>query len=77
MTRILGAYGKPVMLAHYKASNHSPEVFDSDMNKIFTGEVMRQLINNGLFAFSFMDKDMLDNETSYQIVKTGIQKYGR
>jgi len=77
MTRILGSYGKPVMLAHYKPSNHSQDVFNSDMNKIFTDEIIHQLISNGLFAFSFMDNDMLENETSYQIVKNGIQKYGR
>ena len=77
MTRILGDYGKPVMLAHYKPSNHSQEVFNNDMNKIFTDEIINQLISNGLFAFSFMDNDMLENETSYQIVKNGILRYGR
>lgn len=78
MTRILGAYGKPVMLAHYKPSNHSQEVFNTDMQRLFTDQVMQQLIRNGLFAFSFMDDEMLNkSETSYNLVKTGIQKYGK
>lgn len=78
MTGILSAYGKPVMLAHYKPSSGSHEVFDNDMRRLFTDDVMQQLINKGLFAFSFMDSELIDNsETSYQLVKTGIQKYGK
>lgn len=78
MTRILAAYGKPVMLAHYKPSNGSSEVFDNDMKKLFTDDVMQQLTRNGLFAFSFMDDEMLNkSEESYNLVKTGIQKYGK
>ena len=78
MTRILGSYKRPVMLAHYKPSSGSHEVFDNDMRKFFTDDVMRQLIQNGLFAFSFMDSELIDNsETSYQLVKNGIEKYGK
>lgn len=78
MTKILGSYRKPVMLAHYKPSSGSHEVFDSDMRKLFTDDVMRQLIQNGLFAFSFMDSELIDDsETSYQLVKNGIEKYGK
>src|SRR4030042_348292 len=61
MTRILGAYGKPVMLAHYKPSNSSNSVFDNDMRSLFTDGVIKDLINNGLFAISFMDSELLDN----------------
>ncbi|OGK09982.1 hypothetical protein A2767_01925 [Candidatus Roizmanbacteria bacterium RIFCSPHIGHO2_01_FULL_35_10] len=77
MVKILGSYGKPVMLAHYKPANGSNEVFNNDMNKLFTDETMNQLISKGLFAFSYMDYNLLENETSYQIVKNGILKYGR
>lgn len=78
MTSILGAYGKPVMLSHYKPSSGSEDVFNADMRMLFTDDVMRKLIHNGLFAFSFMDAENIDNsETSYQLVKSGIQKYGR
>ena len=78
MTRILGAYGKPVMLSHYKPSSGSHEVFDADMRKLFTDDVMRQLVHNGLFAFSFMDDEIINgSETSYQLEETGIQKYGK
>lgn len=77
MTSILGAYKKPVMLAHYKPSSGSHDVFDADMHKLFTDDVIQQLIRSGLFAFSFMDSELIDSsETSYQLVKTGIQKYG-
>lgn len=78
MTQILGSYGKPVMLAHYKPSNHSIAVYESDLNTIFTDQVMRELIGNGLFALSFMDSELIDNsESSYQIVKNGIIKYAK
>lgn len=78
MTRILSVYGKPVMLAHYKPSNHSEEVFNNDMRTLFTDNLIQQLTRDGLFAFSFMDDEMLNNsETSYNLVKNGIQKYGK
>lgn len=78
MTRILGAYGRPVMLSHYKPFNGSEEVFNRDMNELFTDKILQQLTQNGLFAFSFMDNEMINkSETSYNIVKTGIQKYGK
>lgn len=78
MTRILGAYGKPVMLAHYKPANGSSAVFDADMERLFTDEIMQQLMRNGLFAFSFMDDEMINkSEHSYNLVKNGIQKYGK
>ncbi len=78
MTRILGGYKKPVMLAHYKPSNSSHAVFDDDMRKLFTDSMMQELIRNGLFAFSYMDNEMLESsETSYQLVKSGVEKYGK
>ncbi len=78
MTRILGAYRKPVMLAHYKPSSGSHDVFDNDMRLLFTDNVIDQLMKNGLFAFSFMDNELINNsETSYQLVKNGIAKYGK
>jgi hypothetical protein len=78
MTSILGMYNKPVMISHYKPSSGSNDVFDSDMKKLFTDEMMQKLINNGLFAFSFMDEEMINkSETSYQLVKSGIAKYGK
>jgi len=78
MTRILGAYGKPVMLSHYKPSSGSEEVFNNDMRGLFTDDVIQQLTRNGFFAFSFMDDEIINkSETSYQLVKTGIQKYGK
>lgn len=78
MTRILGSYKKPVMLSHYKPSNGSEDVFNNDMRSLFSDEIMSKLISNGLFAFSFMDDELLDNsDISYNLVKNGIQKYGK
>ncbi len=78
MTSILSTYGKPIMLAHYKPSNSSSEVFDADMRQLFTDSTIQQLKNNGLFAISFMDDEMINkSETSYQLVKDGINKYGK
>jgi hypothetical protein len=66
------------MLAHYKPNNSSQAVFNDDMRKLFTDEVMGQLIKNGLFAFSFMDDEIINaSEISYQLVKNGIIKYGK
>lgn len=78
MTRILGSYGKPVMLAHYKPASGSHDVFDNDLKSIFTDGVMKELINNGLFAMSFMDSELIDSsESSYILLKNGIIKYGK
>lgn len=78
MTRILGSYRRPVMLAHYKPSSGSHAVFDDDMRKLFTDDVIGQLTSNGLFAISFMDNELISSsESSYQLVKSGIVKYGK
>lgn len=78
MTNILDSYRRPVMLAHYKPSSGSHTVFDKDVTTLFTDEMIQKLISNGLFAISFMDSELIDNsETSYQLVKTGIQKFGK
>lgn len=78
MTRILGSYRRPVMLAHYMPHSQSQAVFHSDIEKIFTDEIMSQLVRYGLFAMSFMENGPINNnETDYQLVKKGITKYGR
>lgn len=78
MTQILRAYRKPIMLAHYKPSSGSSDVFDADIRSLFTDKIMGQLIQNGLFAFSFMDDENINkSETSYTIVKSGIIRYGK
>jgi hypothetical protein len=78
MTRILGAYKRPVMLAHYKPHSNSQTLFETDMRQFFTDEVIGQLTKNGLFAFSFMDNDLVEgSDASYKIVKNGITKYGK
>ncbi len=78
MTAILGKYKKPVMLAHYKPSSGSVDVFSKDMRKLFTDEILTRLISNGLFAFSFMDDEIInDSDSAYTLVKEGILKYGK
>ncbi len=78
MTSILSKFGKPIMLSHYKPANNSQEVFDNDIHRLFTDSVIQQLTGKGLFAFSFMDNENINNsEATYQTVKAGIAKYGR
>lgn len=78
MTSRFAKFGKPIMVSHYKPANHSQEVFKNDMNWLFTDETVKQLTSKGLFAFSFMDEDMINgSEESYQLVKAGVTKYGK
>lgn len=78
MTHILGSYKKPVMLSHYKPSNSSEMVFNDDIQKLFTDTTVRELIKNGLFAFSFMDSEIIDDhDSSFQVVKSVVNKYGK
>lgn len=78
MTQVLHSFGKPVMISHYKPSSGSTEVFNNDMRQLFTDSTMEKLTANGLFAFSFMDDEMINkNADSYNLVKNGIQKYGK
>ena len=75
MTTILSRFG-PVMLSHYKPDNRSQQTFDKDMRKLFTDEYINQITTKGLFALSIMDHHNLDNSpTTYNIVKTAINKY--
>jgi len=78
MTQILGSYKKPVMISHYKPSSGATDVFNNDMKGLFTDTTMQNLAANGLFAFSFMDDEMINkSDVSYSLVKNGIQKYGK
>lgn len=75
MTKILGAWG-PVMVAHYKPDNSSQSTFDADVKTLFNDATLSGLKKDGLFAFSFMDGNNMNNESSYQAVKSAVQKYG-
>jgi len=75
MTKILGKYKRPVMLAHYKPDNGSQQTYDNDVHTIFTDTYLRELTSNGLFAFSFMDEVNLSSETSYQFVRNSVTRY--
>ena len=75
MTKILGAYKRPVMLAHYKPDNGSQQTYDTDTQTIFTDSYLRELTNHGLFAFSFMDEANLSSETSYQFIRKSVIRY--
>lgn len=78
MTSILGGYGKPVMLSHYKPHSDSADLFYQDMQRFFTDEVIGQLTQKGLFAFSFMDYALIEGrDNTYQLLKSGIQKYAK
>jgi hypothetical protein len=77
MTEILNDYG-PVMLAHYQPNNGDCVTFASDVHAIFTDQYMADVVGRGLFAFSFMEDNCLDQDpTLYQFVKDAVIRYGR
>lgn len=77
MTKALHAFGNgKVLLAHYKPDNNSLAVYDSDMPKFFNDTKMAELKANGLFAFSFMNEDMMNSsEARFQQAKAAVTKY--
>lgn len=78
MVNRFSKFGKPIMVSHYKPANHSQGVFQNDMKWLFTDDALNQLTAKGLFAFSFMDEDMINqSDENYQLVKNGITKYGK
>lgn len=76
MTAILGAYGKPVVLSHYKPDNRAQETFNNDVRAVLTESYLRKLTSNGLVAMSFMDKDNMENdELIFQFIKNAVRNY--
>ncbi len=76
MSKILGAYGKPIILSHYKPDNGSQTTFDADVKTVFTDDFLREITGYGLFAYSFMDNVNVSNsEATYQFIKSAIVKY--
>ena len=82
MVTALGAYG-PVMVAHYKPENTSLTTFAADVSEIMGSAFLTNLIEHGLFAWSFMDQacfdDMLDplETTNYGAVVNAVRAFGR
>lgn len=75
MTRALGAYG-PVMLAHYKPDNGSQSTFESDLRTILTDTYMKEVMQSGLFAISFMDRSNMDaSGIIFSFIKEGVNKF--
>ena len=78
MTHILGTYGKPVILSHYKPDNRSQDTFDADMRSVLTQDYLNDLTSHGLIALSFMDSDNMDQDAKiYQFIKSAIIKYAK
>lgn len=78
MTKILGAYKKPVILSHYKPDNRSQETFNADMKSVLTQSYLSEVTKNGLVAISFMDKDNMEQDPEiYQHIKTAIHRFGK
>jgi hypothetical protein len=66
------------MLAHYQPNNGDCVTFASDVHSIFTDQYMADVVGRGLFAFSFMEDNCLDQDpTLYQFVKDAVIRYGR
>jgi hypothetical protein len=77
MTAILGRYG-PVMLAHYKPDSASKSTFDTDVRAIFTDAFMAREVSAGLFAFSFMDSQVLNQiPDTFRFVHDAVFRYWR
>ncbi|MBL8158838.1 hypothetical protein JNJ66_00060 [Candidatus Saccharibacteria bacterium] len=75
-TEALKPYG-PVMISHYKPDNASQTSWNTDIDAIFTDDNITTLQNHGVFAFSFMDADLIRDEAAYQKVKAAVTKYAR
>ncbi|MDP9272498.1 MAG: hypothetical protein M3O93_03040 [Chloroflexota bacterium] len=77
MTSILGAYG-PVMLAQYKPDSGNQAVWEADVRTVFSDAFVANLVDRGLFAFSFMDeRNMQASESAYALARAAISRYGR
>ena len=81
MTRLLGGYG-PVMQAHHKPDGdaNDPEtvqwVFREDVAALFTDSSLREMVDDGLFAWSFLDDVGWPPETQ-SLVRDVVLRYGR
>ncbi len=77
MTKILGKYG-PVMLAHYLPSPApQPTIATADLKALFTDSSMRNLVKDGLFAWSFMDERSFGGSAPlYQFAQNAVWRYG-
>ena len=76
MVRILGAYG-PVMLAHYKPDNGSCAVATADLTTMLTDAYLREVTEDGLFAWSFMDERIVTCSSQLStFVRSAVASYG-
>jgi hypothetical protein len=76
MSKILGGYG-PVMVAHFKPDNGSQSTFDTDIRTIFTDSYLTEVLQNGLFALSFMDDKNINASTdTFNFLKSAVTTYG-
>lgn len=75
MTRLLGRFG-PVMVAHYLPDDESTAVYDRDMAQVFTDEIVDGLVDDGLFAFSFMDPLLLNAPSRLATTSAIVNRYG-
>ncbi|EIV94438.1 hypothetical protein [Frankia sp. QA3] len=73
MTKALGQYG-PVMLAHFKSESQA--TWEADMHALLSGDAVRQLSQDGLFAFSFMDAANLASPAALTLARGAIQSHG-
>jgi hypothetical protein len=76
MVRTLGAIG-PVMLAHYKPDNGSRTVSEADLRAVLTDRYLTDVVEDGLFAISFMDGANLGSRSLYEFVRGAVRRYAR
>lgn len=78
MTQALGQYG-PVMLAHYKPQAANDATYYADVSTMLTDSYLAEMQSYGLFAWSFMDNDNIDDPDEayiFDLLKQAIQRYG-
>jgi hypothetical protein len=83
MTAALGAYG-PVMLAHHMPDGDTNStatvnsVFATDVATLLTATSVANLVDDGLFAWSFLnDAPMRASTTTFALVDAAVTTFGR
>jgi serine/threonine protein kinase len=76
--RILSEYGR-VMVSSYGNKDMPPEVVEEDMRELLTDESIDELIEDGLFAWSFNDEGVLDRagKPTIDLVKDVVRRTGQ
>lgn len=76
MTSLLAPYGGGVLLAHYLPDGAICGTYDADVHALLTDAGIADLKARGLFGWSFMSADCLEDATRYAFVRDAVRRYG-